>query len=40
MKFAQVLMYCMTNISTMFLAERWRQETSSRPFYGFIKMTV
>ena len=30
----------MTKISNMFLAQCWRLETSSRPFYGFIKMTI
>ena len=32
MKFGQILVCCMTNISNMFLAECWRLETSSRPF--------
>ena len=36
----QILVCCMTNISNMFLAEWWRLETSSRPFYDFIKMTI
>ena len=40
MKFGQKLVCCMTNISNMFLAEWWRLETSSRPFYDFIKMTI
>ena len=39
-KFGQILVCCMTNISNMFLAEWWRLETSSRPFYDFIKMTI
>ena len=30
----------MANISNMFLAQCWRLETSSRPFYDFIKMTI
>ena len=30
----------MTDISNMLLAESWRLETSSRPFYDFIKMTI
>ena len=37
MKFRQILVCCMTNISIMFLAESWRLETSSRLFYHFIK---
>ena len=40
MKFDQILVCCMTNISNMFLAECWRLETSSRLFYDFIKMTI
>ena len=40
MKFGQILVYCMANISSMFLAECWRLGTSSRPFYDFIKMTI
>ena len=40
MKFGQILLCCMTNISNMFLAECWRLETSSRLFYDFIKMTI
>ena len=40
MKFGQILVCCMTNISNMFLAECWRWETSSRPFYDFIEMTI
>ena len=38
--FGQILVYCMTNISNVFLAECWRLETSSRPFYDFIEMTI
>ena len=30
----------MTNIFSMFLAECWSLETSSRLFYDFIKMTL
>ena len=30
----------MTNISNMFLTECWRRETSSRPFYDFIKAAI
>ena len=40
MKFGQVLVCCMTNISNMFLAKCWRLETSSRLFYDFIKMAI
>ena len=40
MKFGQILVCCMANISNMFLAECWRLETSSRLFYDFIKMTI
>ena len=40
MKFTQVLVCCMTNIGNMFLAQCWRLETSSRPFYDFIKLTI
>ena len=36
MKFGQILVCCMTNISNMFLDECWRLETSSRLFYDFI----
>ena len=37
MKLGQTLVSSMTNISNMFLAKCWRQETSSSPFYDFIK---
>ena len=37
MKFGQILVCCMTN---MFLVYCWRLETSSRPFYDFIKLTI
>ena len=40
MKFGQLLVCCMTNISDMFLAECWRLETSSMLFYDFIEMTI
>ena len=40
MKFGDILVCCMRNISNMFLDQCWRLETSSRPLYGFIKMTV
>ena len=36
----RILVCCMTNISKLFLAQCWRLETSSRPFYDFIKMTI
>ena len=37
---SQILVCCMINISNMFLRQYWRLETSSRPFYDFIKMTT
>ena len=40
MKFGQILVCCMTNISNMFLVDCWRLETSCRHFYDFIKMTI
>ena len=30
----------MTEIPSMFLAQYWRLETSSRPFYTFIKVPI
>ena len=39
MKFGQILVCCMTDISNMFFGQFWRLETSSKPFYDFIKMT-
>ena len=40
MKFGQILVCFMTNISNMFLAECWRLETNFRFFYDFIKITI
>ena len=40
MKFDQILVCCLTNISHMFSAEYWRLETSSRLFYDFIKISI
>ena len=40
MKFRQILVCCMTNISNMFLVQYRRLETSSRPFCDFIKTTI
>ena len=40
MKFGQILVCCMTNISNMFLAECWGLKTSSTLFYDFIEMTI
>ena len=40
MKFGQILEYCMTNISSMFLAQCWRLETSPRPLYDFTEIAV
>ena len=39
-KFSQILVCCMTNISNLFLAECCRLETSSRLFYDFIKIKI
>ena len=40
MKFDQILMFCMTDISNIFLTQCWKLETSSRPSYDVIKMTI
>ena len=40
MKFGQILVYLIANISNMSLAQCWRLETSSRPFYDFNKMAI
>ena len=40
MKFGQILVCCLINISNVFLDQCWRLETSSRPYYDFIKMTI
>ena len=40
MNFSHILVYLMTNIFNMFLAQCWRRETSSRPFYDFNEMTL
>ena len=40
MKFGQILVCWMTNISNMFLAECWRLGTSTKLFYDFIKMKI
>ena len=40
MKFGELLVCCMTDISNMFLTECWRLETSFRLFYDFIKITI
>ena len=40
MKFGQLLVFCMTNIFSMFLVECWSLETSSRLLYDFITMTI
>ena len=39
-KFGQILVCSMTNISNMLLVECWRLETSPRLFYDFIKMAI
>ena len=40
MKFGQILVSCMTNISNMFMAQCMRQKTKFKAFYGFIKMAI
>ena len=40
MKFGQILVCCMKNISNMVLAHCRRLGTSSRPFYDFIAMPI
>ena len=40
LKFGQILVCCMTNISSMLLVQSWRLETSSRAFYEFIKTKI
>ena len=40
MKFGEILVCCMANISNMFLAECWRLEASARLFYNFLDMTI
>ena len=37
MKFSQILVYLMTRIYSMFLAQCWRLETSSRRFFILMK---
>ena len=39
-EFGQMLVYLTTNISNMYLAQCWRLETSSTPFYDFNEMTM
>ena len=39
-KFGQILMCCMANISNMFSAQYWRLDTKSRPFYDYIKTEI
>ena len=39
-KFGQILVCCVTNISDMFLAEYWRLKTSCRLFYDYIKIII
>ena len=39
-KFGQMLVCCMRNISNLLLAQYWRLETNSSLFYSFIKMTI
>ena len=40
MKFGQILVYLVSNISDMSLAQCYELETSSRTFYGFNEMTI
>ena len=40
MKFFQMIVCCMTKISNILLAQCWRQVTSPRLFYDFIKMAI
>ena len=40
MKFGQILVFCTTSISNMFLSQCYRLETSSMPFYNFIEMAI
>ena len=40
MKFGQILVCCITNISNMSLTECWRLENSSRLFNDSIKMAI
>ena len=40
MKFGELLVWCMTDISNMDLAQCKWLETSSRSFYDFIKMLI
>ena len=40
MKFGQILMHLITNISNMFLAQCWRLETSSTPSYDLNEMEI
>ena len=39
-EFGQMLVYLTTNISNRYLAQCWRLETSSTPFYDFNEMTM
>ena len=40
MKFGQILVCCMKNLSNMFSTECWRLETSSRLFCDFIRKAI
>ena len=40
MKFGQILVCCMKNISNKFLAQFWNVKARSKRFYDFIKMAV
>ena len=40
MKFGQILVYLIANISDIFFAHCWRLENSSTPFYDFNEMAI
>ena len=40
MKFGQILVYYITNISNMVLSQSWTLETTSGPFDDFIEMKI
>ena len=40
MKFGQILLYLITNISSIVLVQCWRLGTSSRLFYDVNEMTI
>ena len=40
MKIGQILVYLVTNFSSMAVVQCWTPETSSRPFDDFKEMTI